>query len=268
MLEIRFILKAMSVLVLTVVAVSASAEVGVTPTEGELLPLSGSSAPPQPNNIYGTSEWQELVVGSAEMVPLSDSQWESTDFATGGYTYRSGGSNSGACTSVHLPNGARVSGITVFLRDSSATGYMQTYFKRANFWDDSGETLFDYSTDTAGTPGWVKTYIALPGGDHTVDNNFSAYSLCTFQWVTTGNSLGHKGAVIWWKRQISPAPATATFTDVPTDYWAFQGIEALAASGITQGCGGSNFCPDDNVTRAQMATFLARALGLHWHLYP
>lgn len=39
-------------------------------------------------------------------------------------------------------------------------------------------------------------------------------------------------------------------------------IEAIAAAGITTGCGPSRYCPDDTVTRAQMASFLARALGL------
>jgi hypothetical protein len=36
----------------------------------------------------------------------------------------------------------------------------------------------------------------------------------------------------------------------------------LAASGITGGCGGGNFCPDNPVTRRQMAIFLSKALGL------
>jgi len=58
--------------------------------------------------------------------------------------------------------------------------------------------------------------------------------------------------------------ATATFSDVPTTYWAFQYVEALAASGITQGYSGGTFRPATPVTRAQMATFLARTLGLHW----
>jgi hypothetical protein len=39
-------------------------------------------------------------------------------------------------------------------------------------------------------------------------------------------------------------------------------INRLAASGITAGCGSGRFCPDGVVTRAQMATFLARALEL------
>ncbi len=39
-------------------------------------------------------------------------------------------------------------------------------------------------------------------------------------------------------------------------------IEALAAAGITAGCGADRFCPDDPVTRGQMAAFLVRAFGL------
>ena len=41
-------------------------------------------------------------------------------------------------------------------------------------------------------------------------------------------------------------------------------IEAIVAAGITVGCttDGRNYCPGDNVTRGQMATFLSRALDL------
>jgi len=72
------------------------------------------------------------------------------------------------------------------------------------------------------------------------------------------------GVEIWWHRTVSPAPAVATFADVPTSHVFFQFVEALAASGITGGCGGGNFCPDAPVTRGQMAVFLAKALGLHF----
>jgi hypothetical protein len=67
-----------------------------------------------------------------------------------------------------------------------------------------------------------------------------------------------------YKLQVSPAPGVARFTDVPTGHPFFQFVEALAASGITSGCGGTNFCPDDPITRGQMAVFLAAALGLHF----
>jgi hypothetical protein len=38
-------------------------------------------------------------------------------------------------------------------------------------------------------------------------------------------------------------------------------IEQLAADGITGGCGDGNFCPDDPVSRGQMAVFIEAALG-------
>ena len=65
-------------------------------------------------------------------------------------------------------------------------------------------------------------------------------------------------------RPVSPAPATATFNDVPTNHPFFQFIEALSASGITGGCNSAPplYCPDSFVTRGQMAVFLAKALGL------
>ena len=69
---------------------------------------------------------------------------------------------------------------------------------------------------------------------------------------------------VWWHRNVSPAPQSPTFGDVPATDLGFQYIEALAASGITGGCGGGNYCPDASLTRRQMAIFLAKALGLHW----
>lgn len=39
-------------------------------------------------------------------------------------------------------------------------------------------------------------------------------------------------------------------------------INSMAAAGITLGCGDGRFCPDETVTRGQMATFLARGLDL------
>lgn len=51
-----------------------------------------------------------------------------------------------------------------------------------------------------------------------------------------------------------------TFTD--DDGSIFEAdIEWLASVGVTDGCGDGTYCPDDKVTRAQMAAFLHRALG-------
>ena len=58
-----------------------------------------------------------------------------------------------------------------------------------------------------------------------------------------------------------PAPS-GQFGDVSTQHWAAAWVEQLAAEGITSGCGGGDFCPDDSVTRAQMAVFIVRTFDL------
>lgn len=71
-------------------------------------------------------------------------------------------------------------------------------------------------------------------------------------------------AVVTWRRTISPPPATATFSDVPTTHPFFRFVEAMAAAGITGGCGAGIYCPDNPITRGEMSVFLAAALGLYW----
>jgi hypothetical protein len=49
-----------------------------------------------------------------------------------------------------------------------------------------------------------------------------------------------------------------TFDDVDLDYWAFDDIERLVSNSITTGCSAvpPKYCPDSNITRAEMAVFL------------
>ena len=57
-----------------------------------------------------------------------------------------------------------------------------------------------------------------------------------------------------------PDAADPGFSDVPAGAWYRSEVAKLAASEITRGCGdGTEFCPSDDTTRAQMATFLHRA---------
>ncbi|MFZ5879755.1 MAG: S-layer homology domain-containing protein [Chloroflexota bacterium] len=60
----------------------------------------------------------------------------------------------------------------------------------------------------------------------------------------------------------TPPPASGVFTDVPVSSGFAPWIEQLANEGITGGCGGGNFCPNNPVTRAQMAVFLVATFNL------
>ena len=67
-------------------------------------------------------------------------------------------------------------------------------------------------------------------------------------------------------QQIS-AITLAPFTDDDSSLHQFN-IGAVAASGVTQGCTASTFCPRSAVSRGQMAAFLSRALRLPAHTGP
>ena len=56
-----------------------------------------------------------------------------------------------------------------------------------------------------------------------------------------------------------PPPCAGVFADVPCPSTFANWIEAMAADGITGGCGGGNFCPQNPVRRDQMSVFLLRA---------
>jgi len=57
------------------------------------------------------------------------------------------------------------------------------------------------------------------------------------------------------------------FADVADDFWAQDHIRRLYTAGITGGCGTTplRYCPEETVTRAQMAVFLER--GIHGSSY-
>jgi len=62
--------------------------------------------------------------------------------------------------------------------------------------------------------------------------------------------------------QYTPPPVSGmVFQDVSINYWAAAWIEQFKNLGITSGCGNGNYCPDEPVTRAQMAIFLTRAFN-------
>jgi hypothetical protein len=60
---------------------------------------------------------------------------------------------------------------------------------------------------------------------------------------------------------IPAGPDTPTFPDVPADYWAYDSIEYAVSSDVVTGYPNGYYRPDYDVSRAQMAVFVARAQG-------
>jgi hypothetical protein len=162
---------------------------------------------------------------------------------------------------LHLPTGTSIEAIEVRFCDSSPTDYFRVYLTTNTKSGTIAHAIVVDSTN-AEAPGCVNSKISF-ASPLTVDNGTSTYSLQA-QLNATGTPQAICAAWVYYKRQVSPAPATATFGDVPVSHAFHQFVEALAAAGISGGCGSGNFCPDAPLTRGQMAVFLSVALGLHW----
>ncbi len=117
--------------------------------------------------------------------------------------------------------------------------------------------------------GWIADFLDVPG-----NHPFYGYvTTLVRNEITVGVGGGNYGVGQDTKRQqmavfllkarhglcYTPPPCVGTFPDVPCPSTFANWIEALAAEGITGGCGGGNFCPQNPVRRDQMAVFLLKA---------
>ncbi len=109
------------------------------------------------------------------------------------------------------------------------------------FWDDD-DSVFESDIEKL-----VKAGITSGCGDG---------MFCPNQSVTRGQM-----AAFLVRALGLPAAPSAGFTDTTSSIFKTD-IDRLAAAGITSGCGAGKFCPNDGVTRGQMAAFLNRALAL------
>jgi len=159
---------------------------------------------------------------------------------------------------VQLPSGALITQLEVAGCDNHEALDVRAELLRCD--EPDGPCVLMFSAVSSGVPGCQFFSATNPGV--TVDNANKSYLL---QMVLGGASaLRFRSVRIYYKLQLSPPPTVPRFSDVPIDHVFFQHIEALAAAGITSGCGGGNYCPNDPITRGQMAVFLARLVGLHW----
>jgi hypothetical protein len=67
-------------------------------------------------------------------------------------------------------------------------------------------------------------------------------------------------SLTWGTQAFWVVHVGGSFADVPPSHWTYRYVESLLHGGITAGCGPTTFCPEGQVKRWQMATFLARAL--------
>jgi hypothetical protein len=219
---------------------------------------------PPPNWGIVEQSWSRL--GATELDPdTSGTTYTSTwippavtgyqRWVTGGFPHLIG--------YAHVPGGALIGNINTNYCENSTTGpftQMNVYVCDIEGNCPSSPNV-SYDFGTFGTGCFMVTTF---GFSPITANNGSNLILVDIAFGHTDGTESIGSVGFGYTLQVSPAPATPTFNDVPTSDPGFQYIEALVASGITAGCGGGNYCPDSFLTRRQMAVFIAKALGLDW----
>ncbi|BAO44615.1 hypothetical protein TBH_C1698 [Thiolapillus brandeum] len=166
-----------------------------------------------------------------------------------------------------------------------SSGYVNTggrYDPQSDSWQATGTTNAP-SNRRQHTAVWTGSEMVVWGGDdgNNYVNTGGRYDPQTDTWLTTSTLGAPVGRVdhsaLWTGAEMLVwgggryrnigiyHPYQQTFADVPPDFWSYDFIETLVANGITHGCGGDNYCPDNTVTRAQMSVFLER--GMHGSSY-
>jgi hypothetical protein len=132
-------------------------------------------------------------------------------------------------------------------------------------------------TNTDGTAGtlkkaWIVDFLDVPPSQQfytwvtTLVSNAITVGVGGGNYGVTDPTLRQQMAVFLLKGRhglcYTPPPCTGTFGDVPCPSQFANWIEALAAEGITGGCGGGNYCPGNANTRGQMSVFLTKTFHL------
>ena len=141
---------------------------------------------------------------------------------------------------------------------------------RLTFKDSSNATLTSVTSGTFSVQAG-QTFADVLAGDF----DFTAVDLLRSKGITAGcsatpllycpdaNVTRRQMAVFMIRTIIGgdtfPYTTTPYFTDVPSTDPNFKWIQKMRDLNITAGCGGTQYCPDDPVTRGQMAVFIIRA---------
>ena len=93
-----------------------------------------------------------------------------------------------------------------------------------------------------------------------ITNGCTATTYCPNDDVTRGQMAAFVIRARYGPTATFNYPTTPYFTDVPPTYLFFADVQKMAEVGITNGCSTTLFCPNDNITRGQMAVFVVRGM--------
>lgn len=228
--------------------------------EAALVESLGDSAA---TNAFGLADLTATTVGAYDFEPWSGTTVTSILGITRSVATSAAGSTFATVIApLNLPSGALVESMELEACDDSATGAITAELGVCPALSEACAAAGSVTTGSGSAQG-CNTFTVPINPQITIDNLNSSYYV-SINDPDLSTTTRWRAVRVYWRRQVSPAPSTATFSDVPTSHPFFQEIEALVGSGITLGCGGGRYCPTNVVTREQMAAFLARGFGLHF----
>ena len=233
-----------------------------TPTE-ILDEFEGEDLLPEGEESFGQN-FQATWIAAQEFSPAdSGITYNRGPAGIGSFRCRTAGASFWFDAHIRLPSGARLAIARIFYDDSDADGRVWFWIDRTTVNETSGvpwniSQFFGPLQSPVGIGRWGNT---AGNVNITIANRLQ---ILTGRFRSDGAGSCFAGVRLFWNRQIRtglPNP----FVDIGFLPAVFQdSIKALAASGITTGTTPTTYSPNNNVTRAQMAVFLARALGLYW----
>ncbi len=116
-----------------------------------------------------------------------------------------------------------------------------------------------FNVTSVASCGWIAestaSWITVTAGSSGTGNGSVNYSV-----TTNFGSTSRSGAIIVGGQTFTVYQGLS-FADVPIGSLFYTEIGKLSARGITLGCGSGNYCPNDPVTRQEMAAFIMRSKG-------
>lgn len=232
-----------------------------------VLSLSPSNAPTFPggggiSNIFGS------IPSGCTWNFISDSSWVVPTIYNGNYYYSNSTSAFGSAAVRYVAaanNGpARTAtltlgGVPITISQQAGTSTVST--TSFSFDSNAGTGSFSVMVDTgvkwSATPfdPWVTITSGAAGtGPGTV--NFSVAANSTGVVRVSAISVANQAV------SVTQRQTTTLFSDIGPSSAYFDGANLLRTLGITAGCGVNplKFCPDDSVTKGQMAVFVVRAV--------
>ena len=136
--------------------------------------------------------------------------------------------------------------------------FIELAMRGRGFWPPAPTGMFEDVAANYWAAGWIEQMVR-----DGLSSGCSETYFCPDELVSRAQMAVILGKASNWPEIIDQPQATGRmFADVLPGHWAAGWIEDLAASGVFSGCQSGKFCPEDAVSRAELAVFVVNAFDI------